>query len=53
VCTVLLPPGDYPNAVNKYIKDIIIVVVVVVVIIIIIEVVSGYARSFDQVPTGR
>jgi len=20
MCTVLLPPGDYPSAVNKYIK---------------------------------
>jgi hypothetical protein len=48
MCIVLLPPGVNPIAVNKYIKDII-----VVVIIIIIEVVSGYARSFDRVPTAK
>jgi len=46
MCTVLLPQGVNPIAVNKYI-------VVVIIIIIIIEVVSGYARSLDQVPTGR
>jgi hypothetical protein len=45
MCTVLLPQGVNPIAVNKYI--------VVVIIIIIIEVVSGYARSLNQVPTGR
>jgi hypothetical protein len=55
MCAVLPPPGVNPIAVNKYIKDIVVIVVVVVVVIIniIIEVVSGYARSFDQVPTGR
>jgi hypothetical protein len=57
MCTVLLPLGANPIAVNKYIKDVIIIIIIiniiVVVVIIIIEVVSGYVRSFDQVPTGR
>jgi hypothetical protein len=49
MCTVLLLQAVNPIAVNSYI----IYIVVVIIIIIIIEVVSGYARSLDQVPTGR
>ena len=35
-CTVLLPPGVKPIAVNKYIISYIVVVVVVVVVVVII-----------------
>jgi t-SNARE complex subunit (syntaxin) len=35
MCTVLLPPGGYPTAVNKYIIYHIIIIIIIIIITII------------------